>query len=187
MALPTEVYTQAEVEQLIQMCGKRGPTGLRNRALLALLYSTGLRIAEALALRLHDLEAGGVHVRRGKGSKPRRSAMFRFAEPHLRAWIAAREQLGVGDLAPLFCTLQGKEVGQAYVRHLLRRLGKKAGIAKRMHPHAFRHSHTAALLEGGAQFLDVSRQLGHARPSTTDTYTRRIPCPDLVERIREIA
>lgn len=187
--LATEVYEQEEVEALIGVCSKRAPTGVRNRALLALLYSSGLRLAEALALRPHDLdlEHGTVHVRRGKGGKSRRSGMFRFAEPHLAAWVARREKLEAGDLAPLFCKLDGGELDQSYVRHLLPRLGRKAGIPKRIHAHGFRHSHAAALDRAGVRLKHISEQLGHARPSTTDTYLSRIGSAGLVEAIQEVA
>jgi integrase/recombinase XerD len=185
--MPDEVYTQEEVERLIKACSKRAPTGLRNRALVALLYSSGLRISEALALRPHDLTEGQVHVRRGKGGKSRRSAMFRFAEPHLRAWIARREALGVGDLAPLFCTLDGGPVDSSYVRHLLPRIGRKAGLLKRVHAHGFRHSHAAALDQAGVRLKHISLQLGHAHASTTDTYLSRIGSAGLVEAIQEVA
>lgn len=187
--LPTETYTQDDLELLLRACSKRCPTGLRNRALLALLWSSGLRIAEALALRPHDLDldAGTVLVRRGKGGKPRESALFRLANPHVEAWIAAREKLPAGETAPLFCTLAGGPLDQSYVRHLVRRLGKKAGIRKRMHPHGFRHSHTAELLNADVKFILISRQLGHSRPSTTDVYCARFAANGLVENIREVA
>ena len=95
MNLPTELYEQDEVEALIGACSKRAPTGVRNRARVALLFGSGLRISEALALRPHDvdLERGIVHVRHGKGGKSRRSGLFRSAEPHLARWTAAREKL----------------------------------------------------------------------------------------------
>ena len=187
--LPAEVYDQHEVERLIQVCSKRAPTGLRNRALVALLYGSGLRISEALALRPHDvdLNRGIVHVRRGKGGKSRRSGIFRFAVPHLARWIARREKLEAGDLAPLFCTLDGGEIDQSYVRHLLPRLGRKAGLSKRVHAHGFRHSHAAELDRAGVRLKHISEQLGHARPSTTDTYLSRIGSAGLVEAIQEVA
>jgi len=187
--LPDEVYEQEEVDLLIRQCSKRCPTGLRNRALIATLYSTGLRLAEALALRPVDVDLGlgTVHVRKGKGGKPRRSGIFEFAAPHIATWIEARERLGVGELAPLFCTLEGGKVGQAYIRHLLPRLGKKAGIPKRIHAHGFRHSHAAELDKAGLRLTHISRQLGHARPSTTDTYLQRVSAAGLVEAVREVA
>jgi site-specific recombinase XerD len=187
--LPTEIYDQAEVERLIGACSKRAPTGLRNRALIALLYGSGLRLGEAQALRPHDvdLERGIVHVRRGKGGKSRRSGLFRFAVPHLEAWLARRAELGAGDLAPLFCTLDSGPIDQSYVRHLLPRLARKAGILKRVHAHGLRHSHAAELDRAGLRLKHISEQLGHARPSTTDTYLTRIGSAGLVEAIQEVA
>jgi site-specific recombinase XerD len=189
-SLPTELYEKAEVERLIGACSKRAPTGVRNRALLAFLFSSGLRLGEALALRPHDvdLDRGIVHVRRGKGGKSRRSGLFRFAEPHLAAWIAAREKLdGAHDLAPLFCKLDGGKIDQSYVRHLLPRLARKAGLQVRVHAHGFRHSHAAELDKAGVRLKHISEQLGHARPSTTDTYLSRIGSAGLVEAIQEVA
>ncbi len=188
-SLPTELYDRDEVERLIGVCSKRAPTGLRNRALVALLYSSGLRLGEALALRPHDLdlERGVVHVRRGKGGKSRRSGLFRFAEPHLKMWIARREELEAGDVDPLFCKLDGGPIDQSYVRHLLPRLARKAGIPKRVHAHGFRHSHAAELDRAGIRLKHISEQLGHARPSTTDTYLSRIGSANLVEAIQDVA
>jgi len=188
-SLPSEVYTQEEVAKLIKACSYRAPTGIRNRALIALLYSSGLRLSEALALRPHDIDTGRgvVHVRRGKGGKSRRAGLFLFAVPWLAAWTAVREQqVGAGQLCPYFCTLDGGKVDQSYVRHLLPRLARKAGIAKRVHAHGFRHSHAAELDRAGVRLAHISEQLGHARPSTTDTYLTRIGSAGLVEAIQGV-
>lgn len=177
--LPPEPLTAEEVQALITACSPRCSTGLRNRALIALLHQSGLRISEALALRPHDvdLDQQELLVRIGKGQRSRRVAVGADALLRLSQWLAARDKLNIGAKQPLFCTLQGAPIKTAYVRALLPRLAAKANIAKRVHAHGLRHTHAVALIRAG-QPVDVIRgQLGHSSLATTARYADHL-CPD---------
>lgn len=175
--LPPVVYTEDEVVRLLQACGK-GWTGRRNRALLVVLYRSGLRISEALALRPIDFtvrEVGGVavgelRVQHGKGDKHRVVAIDNGALKQLQRWMQKRVARVDLSTAPIFCTLDGGKVDPSYIRHLLPRLAKKAGIAKRVHAHGFRHSAAFELAQEGVPIHQIKTVLGHASLRTTDIY-----------------
>ncbi|MEL6741912.1 MAG: site-specific integrase, partial [Planctomycetota bacterium] len=155
--MPPEVFTEDEVRALIAACSTRGVTGHRNRALLAILWRTGVRISEALELRPYDVDFknGTVRVRLGKGLKPRTTVLSDLdALPLVERWLEEREKLqAVGEGAPLFCTLKGTPTDPSYARHLMPRLAKRAGLERRVHPHGLRHTHAADLALAGAPVL----------------------------------
>ena len=126
---PPEVLTEAEVLALIKACSARAPTGIRNRALIAMLWRSGLRISEALALELRDvdLEAGTLGSATARATSPARSA---WTNRPRRCWPAGStvgETSHLGARAPIFCTLRGGRIDSSYIRHLLPRLARKAG------------------------------------------------------------
>jgi len=187
--LPPEVFTEAEVRALIGACTTRGVTGHRNRALLAVLWRTGIRISEALELRPHDVDFknGTVRVRRGKGLKPRTTVLSDLdALPLVERWLEERAKLpAVGQGAPLLCTLKGTPTDPSYARHLLPRLAKRAGLERRVHPHGLRHTHAADLALAGVPVLAIQQQLGHTSLVTTANYLRRVGVRlDLAQMIR---
>ncbi len=120
---------------MIRACSTRAPTGIRNRALIAVLCRSGLRIAEALALELRDvdLQTGTLRVRHGKGDKSRTVGVDEQTSALLARWLDRRRRLSPGARAPVFCTLDGGRVDSSYVRHLLPRLAAKAGLDRRVH------------------------------------------------------
>ncbi|MFM9996841.1 MAG: tyrosine-type recombinase/integrase, partial [Phycisphaerales bacterium] len=128
--LPPEVLTDDEVRALMAACSPVALSGLRNRALIAVMYRAGLRVSEALALRPKDVDAatGAVRVLFGKGGRARTSGLDPGAMAVLRRWAEARARWGVNGLHPIFCTRSGRPTTTAYVRRLLPRLGAKAGI-----------------------------------------------------------
>ena len=187
--LPPEVFTEDEVRALIGACSKRGVTGHRNRALLAILWRTGVRISEALELRPHDVDFknGTVRVRLGKGLKPRTTVLSDLdALPLVDRWLEERGKLqAVGEGAPLFCTLKGTPTDPSYARHLLPRLAKRAGLERRVHPHGLRHTHAADLALAGVPVLAIQQQLGHSSLITTESYLRKVGVRlDLARMIR---
>ena len=164
-----QVITDEQAQALLALPSRRYPTGRRNRALLALLYlPTCLRISEALALKVRDvnLTEGTVRVWRGKGAKDRTVYLNGYAKEVLQAWLDLRPQ----GAETLLCTLQGKPLSTSYARHLLARLGEKAGIPFRLHPHTLRHAGASELLCRGFTLADVQRILGHSNVSTTSVY-----------------
>jgi site-specific recombinase XerD len=184
---PAEILTQDEVRALINACSKRAPTGIRNRALLVMMYRGGLRVSEALALFPKDIdpEQGTVAILHGKGDKQRTIALDPGAFAVIEKWVERRERLGFRGRHPLFCTLEGRQMYSSYVRRLLPRLAKKAGIEKRVHPHGLRHTHAyeLAVLEGIPVPI-VQAALGHSSLATTDRYLRHIAPAKVIETMR---
>jgi len=181
---PPEVLTDDEVHALIGQCSARTPTGLRNRALMAVLYRAGLRISEALALRPKDLdsEAGTVRVLVGKGKRDRTVGMDAGAFAVVARWLGVRAHLGIDAArgAPLFCTLAGRPLLASYVRTMLPRLARGAGIPKRVHPHGLRHTHAAQLAREGVPLNVIQAQLGHSNIATTSHYLQHVAPQQLI-------
>jgi site-specific recombinase XerD len=174
LKLPPEPLTPDEVRKLIRACSPRAATGVRNRALIVTLYRAGLRVSEALALLPKDLDsdAGTVRVLHGKGDKARVVGLDAGAWAILQLWLDRRAALGINGRQPVFCTLQGEPVKAAYVRTLLPRLARKAGIDKRVHAHGLRHTHAFELASENTPIHVIQAQLGHSSLATTDRYWR---------------
>lgn len=167
-----EVLTPAEVVALIKECSTRYPTGRRNRALLTLLYRSGIRINEALDLMPKDLDlhAGTIVVLHGKGDRRRVLGLDQAAQAAMRSWERTRSTLGLGKKAPLFCTMKGSRIDSSYIRQLLPRLAKKAGIEKRVHAHGLRHTLAAEMAQEGVPMHVLQQVLGHTSLRTTSRY-----------------
>ncbi len=177
---PVETLTEEEVGNMLKACSK-GATGIRNQALLVALYRGGLRVSEALALYPKDLDRTHctLKVLHGKGDKARVAGLDPGAWTSLQRWLDCREKLGMGARQPLFCTLAGQPVKTAYARGLVKRLARKAGVDKRVHPHALRHTHASELRQEGVDIGVISKQLGHSSIATTIRYLDHI-CPQMV-------
>src|SRR5262245_38335240 len=175
---PPETLTDAEVRALLDGC-TGSASGIRNRALIAILYRAGLRISEALALYPKDVDVdrGAIRVLNGKGGKSRVVGVDRGALVILEHWLDVRACCGHGGHGghvPVFCTASGERLTAGYVRRWLPILGRRAGIAKRVHAHGLRHTHAAQLREEGVDIGIISKQLGHASISTTAHYLDHI-------------
>jgi integrase/recombinase XerD len=151
----------AEVETMLEGLEGEGPVALRNRALVELVYSAGLRSAEAVALDLGDVdfEQEHVHVRLGKGAKDRVVPLGEEAA----LWVArylreARPELARGAENALFLSVRGRRLDTSTLRRLV------------PHPHRLRHAFATHLLEGGADLRTIQELLGHASLSTTQVY-----------------
>lgn len=181
-----EILTRREVSALMNACRAKNPTGARNAALLAVLYRSGLRISEALALRPIDVDQvdAEIRVRNGKGGKGRVVPVDAGCIAVVQRWIAVRKDLPVHQrYGPLFCTLQGGELADAYVRELLPRLAARAELGRRVHAHAFRHTYAHELAREGIDVVAISRLLGHARLDTTVDYLRQIIAPAELRKV----
>lgn len=185
--LPVEVLTVDEARALIRQASTRAPTGIRNRALIVVLYRGGLRLAEALALKPADVDlaAGTIRVLRGKGAKARTVGIDEGAAAIVARWIDKRR--GLGLRSGLFCTLAGDPLEPRYVRAMLARYAQRAGIAKRVHPHGLRHTHAAELMHEGVPANVIQAQLGHSSLATTSVYLAHIAPKELVDRMRSRA
>lgn len=147
---------------------------LRDRALVELLYGAGLRVGEAVALDVRDLDLLAREVRvLGKGRKERSVPLPEAASRALAAWLEARRRPGY-QAEPLFVSLAGaragRRLGERAVRRLLARRAATAGVAGRVHPHRLRHSYATHLLDMGADLREIQELLGHASLSTTQRY-----------------
>jgi len=174
--LPAEPLVLADVEALRGACSRRAPTAIRNRALLALLFRSGLRISEALALFPKDIDPGSgmLRVLHGKGNKARTAPLPADAADAVDRWLECRKRLRLTGRHPLFCTLRGQPLWDSYVRALCKRLAMKAGIEKRVHPHGFRHGWALAQVQSGTSLNAIQQLLGHRSLHTTSVYLQHI-------------
>jgi integrase/recombinase XerD len=163
-----------ETERLIEAAGGVTPRGMRDRALVELLYGAGLRISEALGLEKASVALDERFVRvLGKGGKERLVPLGRPAADAVRRYLAlGRPHLDRRHRPDLFLNARGGTLTRAGAFLILRRLAEKAGLdPTRVHPHLLRHSFATHLLEGGADLRSVQEMLGHADLSTTELYT----------------
>lgn len=162
----------------------QGRHGLRLRALIAVLWRSGLRISEALALSESDLEPerGALLVRHGKGGKRREIGMDEWGWEQLRPWLDYRVELPVG---PLFCVIDGLTVGAPWsasaVRSQMRRLAAQAGVRRRFAPHQLRHAHAVEMAREGVPLNVIQRQLGHANLGITSIYLQGIDSAEIID------
>lgn len=173
-----EVLSVAEVEELLSARSGETPVGLRDRALLELLYSSGLRISEAVGLDRDDLslDEGLVRVV-GKGDRQRQVPvgevalgwLRRYVEGPRQAWLADSEPASRGG--PLFVSEKGKRLDRRRAWEMMVATARLAGLKRGISPHTLRHSFATHLLEGGADLRIVQELLGHASISTTQLYT----------------
>ena len=184
--LDADLLTNEEIELLMRQCSRRAPTGVRNRALIAVLWRSGLRIGEALALAVKDLDpdSGTLVVQHGKNNRRRVVGVDAGTVALLGRWLEVRLRRGIPGGGPLFCTLAGRPVGQSYIRHLLPRLARKAGIERRVHAHGLRHAFAVDLVRAGTPLFIVRDALGHASIATTQTYVSRVSGHEAVEAMR---
>lgn len=194
---PAEPLTAEEVRALIAAVPGKGPLGVRNRALIVLLWRSGLRITEALKLKPADVDEreGTVRVRNGKGGKARVAVIDSEALGYLRAWLEVRRAHGINGRAPVFCSVAdgskgagvrqpGRPLHSAYVRALLPKIAERAGIEKRVHAHGLRHSHATELVAAGVPLHIIAGQLGHASTATTDAYLAKLMPSERIRALR---
>src|SRR5262249_2469865 len=146
------------------------------RALIAILYRAGVRIREALSLRPKDLDldAGAIRVLHAKGGRSRTVGIDAGGAAMVARWLEVRATLGVDGRHAVFCMVDGRPLHDGYVRVLLPRLGRMAGIEKRLHAHGLRHTHAAELRQDGLDIGLISKQLGHRSIATTARYLDHI-------------
>lgn len=163
-----------QIEKLIAAPDMSRPAGARDRAMLELLYATGMRVTELIELRLAalDIQMGLVRVT-GKGNKQRLVPVHEQALRAVRQYVeTARPALLKGRSSPvLFVTARGGGMTRQAFWAAIKTAGKKAGIFRGLSPHVLRHTFATHLLEGGADLRSVQAMLGHADISTTEIYT----------------
>ncbi len=168
------VLTVEEVERLLAMPDPKRPEGSRDRAMLEVMYASGLRVSEVVRLDLGDVDLSMELVRcLGKGNKERLVPMGSHAVTALRAYLRqGRSLLAKGRLTQaLFLNRRGMRLTRQGCWKLIRQYGQRAGIKKPLTPHVLRHSFATHLLERGADLRAVQEMLGHASIGTTQVYT----------------
>ncbi len=166
--------TLDEVEQLLATPDERTPVGIRDKAMLEVLYATGLRVSELVGLGINDIQlSAGYLVAKGKGAKERIVPVGTIAAEKVQAWLSGPRQLMLGkrQSQALFVTPRGDGFTRQGFWKLLKRYALKAGILKPLSPHKLRHSFATHLVERGADLRAVQAMLGHADLATTQIYT----------------
>jgi len=165
----------AQVEQLLEAASmEETPLGLRDRALLEMLYATGMRASEALSVQLGDLdlEAGTVRCM-GKRGRERILPLYPKAVHHLRRYLEEGRPFLLRDLneTALFLNNLGQQLTRQGIWFLVQHYAQAAGLPDWVKPHSLRHTFATHLLEGGAELREVQQLLGHANITTTQIYT----------------
>ncbi|MGC8916344.1 MAG: site-specific tyrosine recombinase XerD [Thermoanaerobaculum sp.] len=172
-ALP-RYLTPEEVEMLLAAPDPQTPQGLRDKAMLELLYATGLRVSELVGLKVSQvrLDPGFLRVV-GKGNKERVVPMGRDAREWVGRYLSSGRSAFVRKTSPeaLFLTVRGEAMTRQRFWQILKAYGKKAGITAHLSPHVLRHSFATHLLANGADLRALQMMLGHADISTTEIYT----------------
>lgn len=163
-----------EVAGILKVSGLGGRHGIRNRAILELMYATGMRVSEAASLRLEDLNFDVGFIKcKGKGSKERIVLFGKTARMFLQKYLQeARGKLLGKKISPyLFLGQGGRYLSRQSIWKMIRKSVAKAGIKKNVSPHTLRHSFATHLLERGADLRSVQELLGHTSITTTQIYT----------------
>lgn len=166
-----DVLTTAEIDRIIAAVDTATTKGLRDSAMLEVLYSCGLRVSELTSLRLADLFFGEGYIRViGKGDKQRLVPVSAVARERIQRYLDERPRARSGEEA-VFLNNRGTKLTRVMIFTILREAVRRAGIEKRISPHTFRHSFATHLLEGGASIRQVQEMLGHEQIMTTEIYT----------------
>lgn len=166
-----DVLTTEEIDRIIAAVDPTTTKGLRDSAMLEVLYSCGLRVSELTSLRLSDLFFGEGYIRViGKGDKQRLVPISSVARDKIQLYLEQRrEKRTTSDI--VFLNNRGSQLTRVMVFTILRHAAQRAGITKHISPHTFRHSFATHLLEGGASIRQVQEMLGHESIITTEIYT----------------
>ena len=172
-ALP-DVLSTAEVDRLEASIDLSKWEGQRNRAIIEVLFSCGLRVSELVNLKLSNLYVEEKFVRvTGKGDKERLVPISNRALDELNAWFADRNAMRIkpGEEDYVFLNRRGAHLTRTMILIMIKRQAVAAGITKTISPHTLRHSFATALLEGGADLIAIQAMMGHEDIATTEIYT----------------
>ena len=167
-----EVLSVEEVDAIISSVDESTPMGLRDRAMLEVLYGCGLRVSEAVNLRISNVYFNEGFLRIvGKGDKERLVPLGEMAAAALRAWYGARPEPAKGCEDFVFLNLRGGRLSRVSMFNTVKKQAMLAGVRKEISPHTFRHSFATHLVENGADLRVVQEMLGHEGTLTTEIYT----------------
>jgi len=162
---------QSEIETLLAVPDVSTETGLRDRAILELMYSSGLRVSETVNLTMKDLDLDlGILTTTGKGSKTRRVPVGSSAVEWLKSYLAVRRRKENVEVQNLFVTTLGRPINRQIIYQFIREYAEKCGF-QGVSPHTLRHSFATHLIQNQADIRSVQQMLGHSDISTTQIYT----------------
>lgn len=162
-----------EVESLLEAPNMKSPSGIRDKAMLELMYASGLRVSELLNLEKRNVNLNkGIITIFGKGAKERKVPMGDFALEYIVKYLNEVRDLFHGrDSKYLFLNRQGKPLSRVYFFKQIRKYAQSVGIETQISPHTLRHCFATHMLEGGAELRAVQEMLGHTNIATTQIYT----------------
>ena len=158
-------------QRLLDAEDDKAPLLIQDQAMFELMYSSGLRVGELVALNLVDEPAQGEVTVTGKGSKTRTVPVGAKARAALGSWLSMRSKIAAPDENALFVGARGRRISPSRVWHRLTAWAKRRGIAEHVHPHMLRHSFASHMLQSSQDLRAVQELLGHASISTTQVYT----------------
>ena len=158
-------------QRLLDAEDDKAPLLIQDQAMFELMYSSGLRVGELVALNLVDEPAQGEVTVTGKGSKTRTVPVGAKARAALGSWLSMRSKIAAPDERALFVGARGRRISPSRVWHRLTAWAKRRGIAEHVHPHMLRHSFASHMLQSSQDLRAVQELLGHASISTTQVYT----------------
>lgn len=182
-----KIIDQRSVTKMLKQINIGCPTGIRNYAIVVMMYRAGLRVSEVCNLRFPDVnfETGLIYVQQAKGKKDRYVPMDNDIIESTKVWLAIRPESEL-----FFCTLKGGQMSQRYIREVCYRLSTKAGVyiqdgteKKPVSPHKLRHTMATELLKEGFNIREVQETLGHGNVQTTMIYTHVVQ-DELQEKIK---
>lgn len=162
-----EILSLEEIESLLEACDTSTFIGSRDRALIEVLYGSGIRVSESIHLKLSDISEGFIRVK-GKGNKER---IVPIGKKALKAIDDHLSHHAEGGLDLVFLSYRANPLDRVAIFRRIKKLAKEAGINKTISPHTFRHSFATHLLEKGADLRLIQEFLGHVSVGTTDRYT----------------
>ncbi|HYI85455.1 MAG TPA: tyrosine recombinase XerC [Burkholderiales bacterium] len=168
--LPKALSVEA-TQRLLDSPEEKGAAQIRDAAMFELLYSSGLRVGELVALNLNDDPAQGEVTVTGKGSKTRTVPVGARARTALKAWTQVRAQLAAPEEKALFVGARGRRIAPGTVASRLGAWARSRGLTEHVHPHMLRHSFATHVLQSSQDLRAVQELLGHASISTTQVYT----------------
>lgn len=171
-----QILTGKEVDQLLSQPSVNDPKGCRDKAMLELLYATGIRVSELIALNLEDVSLPGEYIKCQNKGKTRVIPLYRSAADSLRHYIQSVRPALISDEneQSLFVNMSGERMSRQGFWKLIKHYQEKAEIKKDITPHTLRHSFAAHLLENGADLKSIQEMLGHSDLSSTQVYAKLV-------------
>jgi len=183
--LPRDILSRHEIGKLLSQADPDSTLGLRDRTMLEVLYSTGIRVSELAGLTLDDLDLRNAELKvRGKGKKERIVPLGEVVRDYLARYLArSRPVLAGAEERSLFVSNRGHRFHYTNISFIVRQYGSRAGIRKHVSPHGLRHTCATHLLQGRADIRQIQKILGHSSIATTQRYTR-VEITDLKKVLR---